>query len=58
MIIYQALTQKQNLKNIEQSLRYDEHIASTNATVIVDNKGNITGWIDNNIPLPVIATGE
>ena len=40
---------------LEKTLKYDEHIACTNATVIVNDKGEITGWIDNNQPIQFIC---
>ena len=39
----------------EKTLKYDEHIACTNATVIVNDKGEITGWVDNNEPIQFIC---
>lgn len=69
MKIYQLLNQKSTLAFIEKSLKKNEHIGNTNgivivdgevacadATVIVDDKGNMTGWINNNVPHPIIAT--
>lgn len=38
----------------EKTLKYDEHIACTNATVIVNDKGEITGWVDNDQPIQFI----
>lgn len=40
---------------IEASLRRDERVVCENATVIADKNGNITGWLDNNVPVCLIA---
>lgn len=29
-------------------LKHNEHVACVTATVVVDDKGNVTGWWDNN----------
>jgi len=52
----QHLLQPLKLATLEASLRHDEEIACTNATVIVDQEGNVTGWIDNDKPFCVIDT--
>lgn len=38
-------------------LRPNERFASTNATVIVDDDGNVTGWFDNSNRL-MLVVGE
>lgn len=47
MIIYQNLIPSENRKTIEKSLKHDEYIACTNATVMVDDNGDFYGWVDN-----------
>ena len=43
---------------VEASLRHDETIICTNATVIVDGEGNVSGWFDNAAPVMVIGKEE
>lgn len=54
-MIIQYEDKKLNKTVIEMSLKCDEEIACDNATVIVDKNGNITGWINNDIPLCIIT---
>ena len=58
MNIVQYQDNKLNRAAIEASLRYDEEIVCENATVIADKNGNITGWINNDVPLCVITKDE
>ena len=46
-----------NLAAIEASLRHDERIASTDATVVVDGDGKVTAWFENSVP-PVFTAEE
>lgn len=55
MTIYQFPSPEGNLAIIKATLKHNEHIACTNATVLVDDDGNITGWVDNNKTLPYIV---
>ena len=57
-MIIQYSDRRLNRAAIESSLRHDEEIACENATVITDKNGNITGWINNDVPLCVITKGE
>ena len=57
MTIYQNQLKACNLETIKQTLRRDELIACTNATVIVDGSGNVTGWFNNDVPVAVLAEG-
>ena len=54
-MIVQYSDKRLNRVAIEASLRHDEEIVCENATVIVDKNGNVTGWIDNDVPLCVIT---
>jgi hypothetical protein len=47
-----------NRAAIESSLKHDEEIVCENATVIADKNGNITGWINNDIPLCIFTKEE
>ena len=58
MNIVQYQDKNLNRAAIEASLRYDEEIVCENATVIADKNGNITGWINNDVPLCVITKDE
>ena len=51
----QYFDKRLNRATIEASLRHDEKIVCENAMVIADKNGNITGWIDNSVPMCVIA---
>lgn len=57
-MIVQYMDKRMNRKVIESSLAHDEEIVCENATVIADKNGNITGWINNDIPLCVITEDE
>lgn len=57
-MIVQYSDKRLNRAAIEASLRYDEEIVCENATVIADKNGNITGWINNDVPLCVITKDE
>ena len=54
-MIIQYMNKDLNRAAIESSLRCDEQIVCENATVIADKNGNITGWINNDIPLCVFT---
>lgn len=57
-MIMQFQNKKLNRAAIEASLRHDESIVCENATVIADKNGNVTGWINNDIPLCVILRDD
>ena len=52
----EAMARKMGLEEVDV-LKPNEHIASTNAIVIVDDNGNVTGWWDDNTPMCLVHGG-
>ena len=46
------------MRRVTISLRPGEYIASESATVIVDESGSVTGWIDNETRLLKVKNVE
>ena len=57
-MIIQYLDKELNRAAIKSSLKCGETIVCENATVIADKDGNVTGWVNNDIPLCVLANEE
>ena len=47
MTTTQYMDPVKNRAAVNKTLRHDEHIECTNATVICDKEGNVSGWFDN-----------
>lgn len=43
-----------NPKAIEMALKPNERIVCTNATVAVDENGNVSAWFRNDVPLVIV----
>lgn len=44
-----------NFIAIQQALKPDEKIVCTNATVAVDQSGNVTAWFNNDVPVCLLS---